>query len=165
MLSKNILRNKKILKSLSQKCLLSTSSFNDNDVVCVSYARSHIGNFRGKFANYSAPELGAKVIKAAVDKAGISGDIIEEAIMGNVLQAGIGQAPTRQAVIFSEVGGKEGLVHTPCTTINKVCASGMKSIMLAGLSISTGYRNVMITGGMESMSNVPYYLPNSARGK
>ena len=141
---------------------LSFSSFSsvaDQDVVAVSFARTPIGKFGGGLSSLTAPDLGAAVIAEAVKRAGISSKHVEEAFMGNVVSAGIGQAPTRQAVIHAGLN-----LDTPCTTINKVCASGMKALMLASQSIASGYRNVMIAGGMESMSNIPYYLPGARTG-
>ncbi|MCL4130459.1 UNVERIFIED_CONTAM: hypothetical protein GTU68_053677 [Idotea baltica] len=112
-----------------------------------------MGSFRSSLASLRAPELGAIAIKSAVERAGIDPKAVQEVYMGNVCQAGAGQAPTRQATLFS---GLEK--STPCTTINKVCASGMKSIMLASQALMCGSQEVMVAGGMESMSNVPYYM-------
>lgn len=135
------------------------STINDRDVVIVGMARTPIGSFGGSLASVTAPKLGAAAITAAIERAGIEKKLIEEAIYGNVVSAGIGQAPTRQAVLGA---GLE--LDTACTTINKVCASGMKSLMMASTDIMSGYRNVMLTGGMESMSNIPYYLPAARNG-
>ena len=135
------------------------SSLNDKDVVAVSFARTPIGKFGGGLSTLTATDLGAIAIEEAVKRAGIKKEIVEEAFMGNVVSAGVGQAPTRQAVIYAGLH-----VDTPCTTINKVCASGMKALMLASQSIASGYRSVMIAGGMESMSNIPYYLPGARTG-
>lgn len=124
-----------------------------NDVVIVSGARTPIGSFRGCLSDLSATQLGSVVIKAVIDRAGIAEKSVNEVFMGNVLQAGLGQAPARQAATFA------GLPYsTVCTTVNKVCASGMKSVILAAQTIMCGTQNVVIAGGMESMSNVPYYL-------
>ena len=129
------------------------------NVVIVEAKRTPIGVFGGSLSRYSAPELGAMAIIEVVKSAGIAPDVIQEIIMGNVLSAGIGQAPARQAAI------KAGLSYnTPSTTINKVCASGMKAIMVAANQIALGEIEVMIAGGMESMSNVPYYLPKQRFG-
>ena len=107
----------------------------------------------------TAPQLASEAIKSVLEKTGIDKNEIEEAIFGNVISAGVGQAPTKQAVIFS------GLPDSiPCTTVNKVCASGMKAIMMASQAIMTGMRDVVLVGGMESMSNVPYYLPKARSG-
>ena len=129
------------------------------EVVIVSAVRTPIGSFGGVFASMSATQLGAIAIKGAMEKAGVDANEVNEVFMGNVLQAGIGQAPARQASKFSGLGDE-----VPCTTINKVCASGMKSIMLAAQSIALGQNDVVVAGGMESMSNVPYYLPKARTG-
>jgi len=129
------------------------------EVVIVSAIRTPIGSFGGSLASISATKLGAVAIKAAVSKAGISAGDVQEVFMGNVLQAGVGQAPARQAAIFAGIGDQ-----VPCTTINKVCASGMKSIMLAAQSIQCGDNDIVVAGGMESMSNVPYYLSKARTG-
>lgn len=129
------------------------------EVVIVSAVRTPMGSFGGCLASLSATQLGAAAIKAAVSRAGISTDLVQEVFMGNVLQAGEGQAPARQAAIFAGLGN-----NVPCTTINKVCASGMKSIMLAAQTIQCGDNDVVIAGGMESMSNVPYYLSKARTG-
>ena len=129
------------------------------NVVITSYARTPIGSFGGKLESISATKLGAHAIKAAINKSKIDPSQIEEVYMGNVLSAGLGQAPARQSAIFA------GLNHeTPCTTINKVCASGMKSIMIAAQSIKSGERDIVVAGGMESMSNIPYYLEKVRKG-
>ena len=129
------------------------------EVVIVSAIRTPIGSFGGSLASISATKLGAVAIKAAVSKAGISAGDVQEVFMGNVLQAGVGQAPARQAAIFAGIGDQ-----VPCTTINKVCASGMKAIMLAAQSIQCGDNDIVVAGGMESMSNVPYYLSKARTG-
>lgn len=124
-----------------------------NTVVIVEAKRTPIGSFGGSLSTYSAPELGATVIYEVIKSAGIKPDSVEEVIMGNVLTAGIGQAPARQSAM------KAGLSElTPATTINKVCASGLKAIMIAADQIATGHNDIVVAGGMESMSNVPYYL-------
>jgi acetyl-CoA C-acetyltransferase len=129
-----------------------------NDIVIVGAKRTPIGSFQGQFDSLSANELGAAAIKAAVKHAGISGDDVSEVIMGCVLPAGLGQAPARQASL------KAGLpVSAGCMTINKVCGSGMKSIMLGHDSIKVGSSGIVVAGGMESMSNAPYML-RKARG-
>ncbi|WP_295677308.1 acetyl-CoA C-acyltransferase [uncultured Mucilaginibacter sp.] len=128
------------------------------DVVIVAATRTPIGSFGGSLAGLSAPQLGAIVIKSAVEKAGLKPEQIQEVYMGNVLSANIGQAPATQAAVFA------GLPYLPATTINKVCASGMKAIMLGAQSISLGQNDIVIAGGMESMSNVPYYLDKARNG-
>nr|CDI54380.1 acetoacetyl-CoA thiolase [Melanopsichium pennsylvanicum 4] len=125
-----------------------------NDVFIVSAARTPIGSFNGVLKKATAPELGVVAVKAAIERAGLKPDQIEEVYMGNVLQANVGQAPARQVAL--KAGCPDS---TEATTINKVCASGMKAISLAAQNIALGQRGVMVAGGMESMSNAPYYLP------
>ncbi|TKY84684.1 hypothetical protein EX895_006586 [Sporisorium graminicola] len=125
-----------------------------NEVFIVSAARTPIGSFNGVLKKATAPELGVVAVKAAIERAGLKPDQIEEVYMGNVLQGNVGQAPARQVAL------KAGCPDTTeATTINKVCASGMKAISLAAQNIALGQRGIMIAGGMESMSNAPYYLP------
>ena len=129
------------------------------EVVIISIARTPIGSFLGSLSSVSATKLGAAAIKEAISRAGISPSLVEEVYMGNVLSAGLGQAPATQAATFA------GIPDTvPSTTINKVCASGMKAIMLASQSIALGQREIIIAGGMESMSNVPYYIDKARSG-
>uniref|UniRef100_A0A7N6FB01 acetyl-CoA C-acetyltransferase n=1 Tax=Anabas testudineus TaxID=64144 RepID=A0A7N6FB01_ANATE len=123
------------------------------EVVIVSAVRTPVGSFKGSLAAVPATKLGSVAIKGAVDRAGIAPEEVKEVYMGNVLQAGEGQAPTRQALL-----GAGLTLSTPATTVNKVCASGMKSIMLAAQSLMCGHQDVMVAGGMESMSNVPYVM-------
>ncbi len=128
-------------------------------VYIVSAVRTPMGSFNGKLSGISAPKLGAVAIKGALEKSGVRPSDVDEVYFGNVLQAGVGQAPARQAAIFA------GLPDTtPCTTINKVCASGMKSVALGATSIMLGHNEVVVTGGMENMSQVPHYLPGSRGG-
>ncbi len=129
------------------------------DVVIVSAVRTPIGSFGGALSGISAPKLGATAISAALKKAGIQPKDVEEVLMGNVLQAGIGQAPARQAAIYAGISE-----NVPCTTINKVCSSGMKAIMMATQSIKAGDADIIVAGGMENMSTVPHYLQNSRNG-
>lgn len=130
-----------------------------NDVYIVSMARTPIGSFMGQLSGFSAVELGSKVIKAAIERAGIEADKIDEVFMGNVLQANTGQAPARQAALAA------GLPDTvPCTTVNKVCASGMKALMFATQAIRLGDADIIVAGGMESMSNAPYMIPKARSG-
>ncbi len=128
------------------------------EVVIVAATRTPIGSFGGALAGFSATQLGGIVIKSAIEKAGISPELVDEVLMGNVLSANIGQAPATQAAIYG------GLPYIPATTINKVCASGMKAVMLAAQSISLGEKATIVAGGMESMSNVPYYLDKARNG-
>ncbi|MCX6158371.1 MAG: thiolase family protein [Ignavibacteriae bacterium] len=129
------------------------------EVVIVSAVRTPIGSFQGALAGFTAPQLGALVIKEAVKRAGIKPEDVSEVIMGNVLPAGEGQAPARQAAIYAGLPKS-----TPCMTINKVCGSGLKAVMLAAQAIIAGDAEVVVAGGMESMSNVPYYLPKARTG-
>ena len=130
------------------------------EVVIVSAVRTAMGSFGGVFSNVSATKLGAAAIKGAIEKCGINKDIIDEVFMGNVLQANLGQAPARQAAIGAGLSDK-----IPCTTINKVCSSGMKSIMLGAQTILCRDNDVVMVGGMENMSSVPHYLSNSRTGQ
>jgi acetyl-CoA C-acetyltransferase len=123
------------------------------EVVIVSVARTPIGSFMGSLSTIPAPKLGAIAIKGAMDKINLSPDIIDEVLMGNVVQAGTGQAPARQAAIFAGIPDS-----VPCTTVNKVCASGMKAVMQAAQSIALGDTSVVIAGGMENMSLIPHYV-------
>ncbi len=129
------------------------------EVVIVSAVRTPIGSFNGSLSSVSAPRLGAAAIKGAVDRIGIDPKVIDEVFMGCVLQAGLGQAPARQAAIFA--GLHES---TPATTVNKVCASGMKAIAMGAQAIALGDADVVVAGGMENMSQTPHYLPNSRTG-
>ena len=129
------------------------------EVFIVSSVRTPIGSFGGALSTVPATKLGAVAIEGAIKKAGIDANVIDEVFMGNVLQANEGQAPARQAALF---GGVPNTV--PCTTINKVCASGMKSIMFATQSILLGDNDVVLAGGMENMSQVPHYLPAMRNG-
>jgi acetyl-CoA C-acetyltransferase len=128
-------------------------------VYIVSAVRTPIGSFGGMFAGLSAIELGSAAIKGALDKAGVDANLINEVYFGNVCSANLGQAPARQAALGA------GLPYeVPCTTVNKVCASGAKSIMLAAQSIMLGQNDIVLAGGMESMSNIPYYVPKARWG-
>ncbi|MGY3893002.1 thiolase family protein [Aeromonas enterica] len=129
------------------------------DIVIVAAKRTPMGAFQGALASLTAPELGACAIAAAMAQTGLRGDQIDEAYLGNVLSAGVGQAPARQAVL------KAGLPdNVPCTTVNKVCGSGMKAVMLAADGLRLGDTNVVIAGGMESMSRAPYLLDKARSG-
>ncbi|WP_088341392.1 thiolase family protein [Robiginitalea sediminis] len=123
------------------------------EVVIVSAVRTPIGSFMGALSTVPAPKLGAAAIKGALDKIGLDPSEVEEVLMGHVVQAGAGQAPARQAAIYA------GIPDTvPCTTVNKVCASGMKAIMQAAQSIALGDASVIVAGGMENMSQIPHYV-------
>jgi acetyl-CoA C-acetyltransferase len=124
-----------------------------NEVVIIAGRRTPLGSFQGALSSLKCTELGATAIKAVVDEAALSPDAIDEVIMGCVLPAGLGQAPARQAAL--QAGLSPG---TPCTTVNKVCGSGMKAVMLAHDSIAAGTNAVVVAGGMESMSNTPYLV-------
>ncbi len=130
-----------------------------NEVFIMSIARTPIGSLGGVISTITAPQLGATVMKAAMLRANINPDQVQEVYMGNVLSANVGQAPAQQASIAAGIP-----TNTPCTTINKVCASGMKSIMLGAQSIMTGINDIVVAGGMESMSNTPYYLDRARSG-
>ena len=128
------------------------------EVVIVSVARTPIGRFMGSLSTIPAPQLGAIAIKGALNKINLEPNLVEEVFMGNVVSAGLGQAPAKQAAIFA------GIPNTvPCTTVNKVCASGMKSIMLAAQTISLGDADIVIAGGMDNMSSIPHYQ-NARKG-
>tara|TARA_B110000046_G_scaffold57595_2_gene64454 strand:+ start:133457 stop:134638 length:1182 start_codon:yes stop_codon:yes gene_type:complete len=129
------------------------------EVYIVSAVRTPIGSFNGTLSVISASKLGAVAIKGALEKIGLDKKEVNEVYMGNVLQANLGQAPARQAAIFAGLSE-----NTPCTTINKVCASGMKATMLGAQSIMLGDNDVVVTGGMENMSQVPYYLDKARTG-
>jgi acetyl-CoA C-acetyltransferase len=130
-----------------------------NEVVIISAVRTPIGSFGGVLATLSAIDLGATAIRGALTRAGVSANQVQEVYMGNVVSANVGQAPAKQAAL------KAGLpANIPCTTINKVCASGTKAIMLAAQTIQLGQADIVIAGGMESMSNAPYYVPKARFG-
>ncbi len=125
----------------------------NKEVVIVSAARTPIGSFLGALSTVPAPKLGAIAIQGALNKIKLKPELVEEVLMGNVVQAGTGQAPARQAAIYA------GIPNTvPCTTVNKVCASGMKTVMQAAQSIALGDTNIVVAGGMENMSQIPHYL-------
>ena len=130
-----------------------------HDVFILSFARTPIGAFKGQLADLSAPKLGAIALKGVLEKASLDFMQIDEVIMGNVLSAGIGQAPARQASIFA---GFPNSIE--CLTINKMCGSGLKAVMLGAQAISCGDADIIVVGGMESMSNTPYYLPPQRAG-
>ena len=129
------------------------------EVYIVAAVRTPMGSFNGSLSSISAPKLGAAAIKGALDKINLDKNEVQEVFMGNVIQANIGQAPARQASIYAGLSE-----NTPCTTINKVCASGMKATMLGAQSIMLGDNDVVVTGGMENMSQAPYYLEKARTG-
>jgi acetyl-CoA C-acetyltransferase len=129
------------------------------EVVIVSAVRTPMGSFAGVLSSLAAPQLGAAAIKGALNKINLDPALVQEVIMGNVLQANNGQAPARQAALAA------GLTHdVPCTTVNKVCASGMKAVMMATQSIKAGDNDIVVAGGMENMSAVPYYMDKARNG-
>lgn len=125
----------------------------------VSAVRTPIGSFGGSLSSLTAIQLGSAAIKGALEKAGVAAEHVNEVFMGNVISANLGQAPARQAAIGAGLG-----TNVPCTTVNKVCASGMKSVMLGAQTIMLGINDVVVAGGMESMSNIPYYIPKARYG-
>jgi acetyl-CoA C-acetyltransferase len=129
------------------------------EVFIVAAVRTPIGSFGGALSGFSATQLGAIAIKGALEKAGVQPEEVNEVLMGNVVSANLGQAPARQAARFAGLPD-----NVPCTTINKVCASGMKAITLGAQSIMLGINEVVVAGGMENMSQIPYYLPNARWG-
>lgn len=145
------------IKKLGHFCRHFSKVSGLHDVVIVSTVRTPIGSFQSSLAALKAPQLGSIAIKEAVKRAGIQGDDVNEVYMGNVCQAMEGQAPCRQATLGAGLS-----LSTPTTTINKVCASGMKAVMLAAQNLMCGHQEVMVAGGMESMSNVPYYMARGA---
>jgi acetyl-CoA C-acetyltransferase len=130
-----------------------------DDVVIISGCRTAVGKFQGGLADISAPQLGAVVVREAVKRAGLNSDQVDECIMGNVLPAGLGQNPARQAAIFAGLSPATGAM-----TINKVCGSGLKAVALAAQAVQTGNSSIVVAGGMESMTNAPYLLPNARKG-
>ena len=130
-----------------------------NEVYIVSAARTPIGSFGGKLAGFSATQLGSLAIKGALEKAGVEALQVQEVLMGNVVSANLGQAPARQAALGAGISNE-----VPCTLINKVCSSGMKSIMLGAQAIMLGAQHVVLAGGMESMTNIPFYIPKARYG-
>jgi acetyl-CoA C-acetyltransferase len=130
-----------------------------DDVVIISGCRTAVGKFQGSLSELSAPQLGAIVVREAVKRAGLNSDQVDECIMGNVLPAGLGQNPARQAAIFGGLSPATGAM-----TINKVCGSGLKAVALAAQAIQTGNSSIVVAGGMESMTNAPYLLPQARKG-
>jgi len=130
-----------------------------DDVVIISGCRTAVGKFQGSLTDLSAPQLGSIVVREAVKRAGLNSDQIDECIMGNVLPAGLGQNPARQAAIFGGLSPATGAM-----TINKVCGSGLKAVALAAQAVQTGNSSIVVAGGMESMTNAPYLLPQARKG-
>jgi acetyl-CoA C-acetyltransferase len=129
------------------------------DVVIISAVRTPVGKFQGSLSDFRAPELGAIVVREAVKRASVDPARVDECIMGNVVSAGLGQNPARQAAIFGGLPPAVGAM-----TINKVCGSGLKAVGLAAQAIQTGNSSIVVAGGMESMTNAPYLLPNARKG-
>jgi acetyl-CoA C-acetyltransferase len=130
-----------------------------DDVVIISGCRTAVGKFQGSLSDLSAPQLGAVVVREAVKRAGLNSDQVDECILGNVLPAGLGQNPARQAAIFGGLSAATGAM-----TINKVCGSGLKAVALAAQAVQTGNSSIVVAGGMESMTNAPYLLPQARKG-
>ena len=130
-----------------------------DDVVIISGCRTPVGKFQGSLADFTAPQLGALAVREAVKRAGIEPRQVDECIMGNVVSAGLGQNPARQAAIFGGLPPEVGAM-----TINKVCGSGLKAVALAAQAIQTGNSSIVVAGGMESMTNAPYLLPQARKG-
>ena len=130
-----------------------------DDVVIISGVRTPVGKFQGSLSDFTAPQLGAVVVREAVRRAAIDPKQVDECIMGNVVSAGLGQNPARQAAIFGGLPPEVGAM-----TVNKVCGSGLKAVALAAQAIQTGNSNVVVAGGMESMTNAPYLLPQARKG-
>src|SRR5271168_3411902 len=130
-----------------------------DEVVIISGCRTAVGKFQGSLTDLSAPQLGAAVVREAVKRAGLNSDQVDECIMGNVLPAGLGQNPARQAAIFGGLSPATGAM-----TINKVCGSGLKAVALAAQAVQTGNSSIVVAGGMESMTNAPYLLPQARKG-
>jgi acetyl-CoA C-acetyltransferase len=133
--------------------------YSDNDIVIISAVRTPIGKFQGSLSDIPAPKLGAIAVKEAVSRAKVDPAQVDECIMGNVVSAGLGQNPARQAALFGGLADTVGAM-----TINKVCGSGLKAVGLAAQAIQTGNAEVVVAGGMESMTNAPYLLPNARQG-
>jgi len=130
-----------------------------DDVVIISACRTPVGKFQGSLSDFTAPQLGAIVVREVVKRAGVDPDKVDECIMGNVVSAGLGQNPARQAAIYGGLSPATGAM-----TINKVCGSGLKSVALAAQAVQTGNSSIVVAGGMESMTNAPYLLPQARKG-
>lgn len=135
------------------------ANYKDSDIVIVAGVRTPIGKFQGSLSELSAPQLGALVVREAVSRAKVKPEQVDECIMGNVVSAGLGQNPARQAALFGGLPDTVGAM-----TINKVCGSGLKAVGLAAQAVQTGNAEIVVAGGMESMTNAPYLLPNARKG-
>src|SRR3984885_11898753 len=131
----------------------------NDEVVIISGCRTPVGRFQGSLSDLSATQLGAIVVREAVKRSGVDPKLVDECIMGNVISAGLGQNPARQAAIFGGLAPEVGAM-----TINKVCGSGLKAVALAAQAIQTGNSSIVVAGGMESMTNAPYLLPQARKG-
>src|ERR1044072_4527992 len=131
----------------------------ENEIVIISGCRTPVGRFQGSLSDLSATQLGAIVVREAVKRAGIDAAQVDECIMGNVVSAGLGQNPARQAAIYGGLNSEVGAM-----TVNKVCGSGLKAVALAAQAIQTGNSTLVVAGGMESMTNAPYLLPQARKG-
>src|SRR5580693_4886736 len=130
-----------------------------DDAVIISGCRTPVGKFQGNLSEFTAPQLGAVVVREAVKRAGVEVTEIDECVMGNVISAGLGQNPARQAAIYGGLSSATGAM-----TINKVCGSGLKAVALAAQAVQTGNSSIVVAGGMESMTNAPYLLPQARKG-
>src|SRR5713101_1064276 len=131
----------------------------NDEVVIISGCRTPVGKFQGSLSDLSATQLGAIVVREAVKRSGVEPASVDECIMGNVISAGLGQNPARQAAIYGGLPPEVGAM-----TVNKVCGSGLKAVGLAAQAIQTGNSTIVVAGGMESMSNAPYLLPQARKG-
>src|SRR6202162_2161951 len=131
----------------------------NDEVVIISGCRTPVGKFQGSLSDLSATQLGAIVVREAVKRANVDPKLVDECIMGNVVSAGLGQNPARQAAIFGGLAPAVGAM-----TINKVCGSGLKAVALAAQAVQTGNSSLVVAGGMESMTNAPYLLPQARKG-
>lgn len=150
--------SKRAVSTVVKRCM-STKAIADTDICIVSAVRTPLGSFGGGLASLTGVQLGSHAIAAAVERAGVSPVDVSEVIMGNVLSANLGQAPARQAAIGAKLPEA-----TVCTTVNKVCSSGLKTIMYAANEIALGNSDIVVAGGFESMSNAPYYAPALRNG-
>ena len=138
-------------RPVSLSISLQSSSVQRHEAVIVAASRTPVGSINGSLKTLTAPQLGSIALKHAFEKSGVKPELVEEVYFGNVVQAGVGQSPARQVALGAGVPSR-----SDATTINKVCASGLKSVMLAAQTIESGYKSVVVAGGMESMSNAPY---------
>src|SRR5919108_1986545 len=147
------------MKSCESNAGADRMQYQDNDVVIISGVRTAVGKFQGSLSDMSAPQLGAIVVREAVKRAKMDAAKVDECIMGNVISAGLGQNPARQAAIFGGLAPEVSAM-----TVNKVCGSGLKAVALGAQAIQTGNSEIVVAGGMESMTNAPYLLPQARKG-